>query len=66
MSDTLGLTAVHMNRTIRALKEEGMISLSGKQLTIEKPDELAAMVGFDPSYLEKTNLPEEITSHISV
>ena len=66
LSDTLGLTAVHMNRTIRALKEEGMISFNGKQLTIEKPDELAIMVGFDPSYLEKTNLPEEITSHISV
>lgn len=60
LADTLGLTAVHMNRTIRALKNDGMISMNDKRLFIHKREELRKAVGFDPSYLQQTKLPESI------
>jgi CRP-like cAMP-binding protein len=60
LADMLGLTAVHMNRTIRALKDDGMITLDGKRIIIHKRAELRAAVGFDPSYLQHSTLPKGI------
>ncbi len=62
LADMLGLTAVHMNRTIRALKNDGMITLDDKHIIIHKRSELREAVGFDPSYLQHSSLPEGIKS----
>ncbi|WP_167737342.1 Crp/Fnr family transcriptional regulator [Sphingomonas parva] len=55
LADALGLTSVHVNRTLKALREEGLASLAKGQVHIEDWDALAAAAEFDPSYL---GLPE--------
>jgi CRP-like cAMP-binding protein len=51
IADGLGLTAVHVNRTLRRLREEGLIKQHGHRMTILDPDRLCAVSGFDSAYL---------------
>jgi CRP-like cAMP-binding protein len=51
LGDTVGLTAVHVNRTLQRMRTEGLISLSSKQLTIHDIERLKIVAGFDPNYL---------------
>lgn len=51
LGDSLGLTSVHVNRTIKRLREEGLIALKQRRLTVLDPRRLAAITGFDPAYL---------------
>lgn len=51
LADALGLSAVHVNRTIQRLKNEGLIEIAGGRLTILRPAELQAISGFNPDYL---------------
>lgn len=51
LGDTLGLTAVHVNRTLKRLREEGLMSIHNKRLTVLNPQKLTKLTGFDPSYL---------------
>ncbi len=51
IADATGLTAVHVNRTLRALRRDNLIQLRGKHLTILDPDALRNIATFDPSYL---------------
>lgn len=49
-SEALGLSLVHFNKSLQTLKRAGFISTK-HSITIEKPDDLVAMSGFDPTYL---------------
>lgn len=51
LADALGLTPVHVNRTIKALKEAGVLRLEGRTVHIDKWNALASLGGFDASYL---------------
>jgi CRP-like cAMP-binding protein len=51
LADALGITSVHVNRTIRDLKAAGLISLRGRRLVVHDWDGLVAAAEFDPSYL---------------
>lgn len=51
IGDTMGLTKVHVNRVIQRMRSEGLISISGKILTIHDMRELKKIAGFDPNYL---------------
>ena len=64
LADTLGLTPVHVNRTIRALKKDGLINYESGLMKIINPKGLRKVADFDPSYLEQTDLPDEIASHL--
>lgn len=58
LADALGITPVHVNRTIRDLKSAGLISLRSRRLTVHDWDGLAAAAEFDPTYLHlRTNEP---------
>jgi CRP/FNR family transcriptional regulator, anaerobic regulatory protein len=46
IADTIGLTLVHVNRTLRALREDGLISLNQHKLTILNYTALAELAGF--------------------
>ena len=46
-----GLTTVHVNRTLQRLREEGLVVMTGKRVTIPEPDRLMGVAGFDPTYL---------------
>lgn len=51
LGECLGMTAVHVNRTLQALRRSGLVDLHGRQLTIHDVSGLKALAEFDPSYL---------------
>lgn len=51
LADVLGLTSVHVNRTLQLLRERGLIRLENKHLTILDYDGLRRLADFDPNYL---------------
>lgn len=52
LADVLGLSAVHINRTLQELRRTGLIQLSGGTLSILDVPVLEAVAGFDPTYLQ--------------
>jgi DNA-binding transcriptional regulator LsrR (DeoR family) len=50
----LGLTTVHVNRTFRSLREDKLIAIDGKCVTILDFDALSLLSDFDNSYLGET------------
>jgi CRP-like cAMP-binding protein len=51
LADATGLTPVHVNRTLRQLREEGLIELRSKVLRVPDPAELKRAARFNPNYL---------------
>lgn len=51
LSECLGLTVVHANRTIQELRRRSLIELESRQLTILDKRGLEGVAEFDPSYL---------------
>jgi CRP-like cAMP-binding protein len=51
LADTLGITAVHVNRVLQRLRSEGLIELSGRVLKILDVNALIEASGFDAGYL---------------
>ena len=56
LGDALGLSTVHVNRTLQALRGEGLITLERGRLTILDWKGLAETAQFDPAYLHLRNL----------
>jgi CRP-like cAMP-binding protein len=54
IGDALGLTTVHVNRTLRSLREDGLLKMSNKCVTILDFDALSLLCDFDSSYLGET------------
>ncbi len=59
LADTLGLSIVHVNRTLRRLRENGLLHISGDRLIIDDLDKLASVAEFSPEYLTPEALPKE-------
>jgi CRP-like cAMP-binding protein len=57
LADCLGLTSVHINRTLQQLRKCGLIELKDKRLRILDLAELKRMAEFDPSYLYLKKMP---------
>jgi CRP-like cAMP-binding protein len=51
LSECLGLTVVHANRTIQELRRRGLVELENRQLRILNRPGLEGVAEFDPSYL---------------
>ncbi|HEY8591439.1 MAG TPA: Crp/Fnr family transcriptional regulator [Sphingomicrobium sp.] len=51
LSECLGLTVVHANRTIQELRRRGLIELENRRLTILDRKGLEGVAEFDPGYL---------------
>jgi CRP-like cAMP-binding protein len=51
LSECLGLTVVHANRTLQELRRRGLIELESRRLTIRDRRGLEGLAEFDPSYL---------------
>jgi len=47
IADALGLTTVHVNRTLRGLRQADLLDISGRTLTVRDPAMLAEIAGFD-------------------
>lgn len=51
LGDMLGLTPVHVNRTLKALRDQNVVTAKGRQFLVHDWESLAATADFDPSYL---------------
>lgn len=51
LADALGLTPVHVNRTLQWLRGERLIEFGGGTLTVRNWRQLTHAAGFDPAYL---------------
>ncbi|MEX0759076.1 MAG: Crp/Fnr family transcriptional regulator [Tistlia sp.] len=56
LADTLGLSAVHVNRTLRQLRAEGLIELGTSHVRVLSKQGLEAVAGFDEGYLHFTEV----------
>jgi CRP-like cAMP-binding protein len=54
LADATGLSQVHVNRTLRRLRTEGLITLRSKSLCVLDWSRLQEVGEFDPSYLQLT------------
>lgn len=52
LADALGLSAVHINRVLRQLREDGLMTFRDGTVTFNNLDELVALAGFDKAYLD--------------
>jgi CRP-like cAMP-binding protein len=51
LADALGLSAIHVNRILRQLRERGLITLKAQQVIILDLAGLEDLAGFDSGYL---------------
>ena len=51
MGDATGLSTVHVNRSLMALRADGMITLERGRCTIDNWEGLKQAAMFDPTYL---------------
>lgn len=51
MGNSMGLSVVHVNRTLQALRADGLIVLKAKHLKIPDWEAFKKVAGFDPTYL---------------
>ncbi|WP_430449616.1 Crp/Fnr family transcriptional regulator [Rhodophyticola sp.] len=54
LADALGLSAVHVNRVLRKLREAGYVTFRDGQVTFDDYDRLVTLADFDPAYLDHT------------
>jgi len=54
LADALGLSAVHVNRVLRKLREDGLATFRNGRVTFDDFDRLAALADFDPAYMDHT------------
>lgn len=62
IADLLGLTPIHVNRTLKKLAAEGILKIEKHQLTILDYDVLYAMVGSLLEPLETCDIAKELSS----
>jgi CRP-like cAMP-binding protein len=54
LSDALGLSAVHVNRVLRQLREDGLVTVHKKRVTFDDLEALRQLAGFDTAYLDQS------------
>ncbi|MEQ9314828.1 MAG: helix-turn-helix domain-containing protein [Henriciella sp.] len=54
LADTLGLSAVHVNRVLRQLRESGLVTFGDGHVTFHDYGGLVELAEFDPAYLDQT------------
>ena len=54
LADALGLSAVHVNRVLRQLRERGLVTFRDGHVTFDDLDGLVDFAEFDPAYLDQT------------
>ncbi len=53
LADVLGLSIVHVNRTLRRLRRDGLIRLDTRRIVIRDEQGLRDVAGFEPHYLDQ-------------
>jgi CRP-like cAMP-binding protein len=53
LADALGLSAVHVNRVLRNLREEGLVTFQKGRVVFDDFGRLKDLAGFDTAYLDQ-------------
>lgn len=57
IGDALGLSVPHVNRTLRQLRDDGLVAIEEQRIIIRDMDGLAALADFEKAYLSRFRLP---------
>jgi hypothetical protein len=60
LADTLGLTAVHINRVLKKFRSDGLITLERRRLVLLDVTRLHEIAGFDEGYLHLGGASAEV------
>ena len=66
LADTLGLTAVHVNRILQRFRRDNLISLTQRRLTLLDIERLQEIAGFNQDYLHLSGAPPEARRYIEM
>lgn len=58
IGDTLGLSIVHVNRTLKKLRQRGLVDIDDGRLVIHDVVALSEIADFDPLYLDQASAAE--------
>ena len=58
IADVLGVTPVHLNRTMQALRQDGLLTTNGSRFRLPDRKRLCQIAQFDPAYLLLTKQPD--------
>lgn len=61
MGDLLGLSVTHVNRSLRQLRGDGLVSIDGRSVVIEDFEGLAAIADFEKSYINRFRINDALT-----
>ena len=61
LADSLGLSPIHVNRVLRYLREEGMLTIKSHTVNVHNLAGLIKLAGFDSAYLDQI-VPEEVAT----
>ena len=59
LADATGMTPIHANRMLQKLRQDALISLKGKVLTVLDPKRLKEVAGFNANYLHLDRAQDE-------
>jgi CRP-like cAMP-binding protein len=60
LGDTLGLSAVHVNRTLQDMRRERLVRLAGRRLTVLDLQALCTIAMFSPDYLHLNDMSQRM------
>jgi CRP-like cAMP-binding protein len=66
LADTLGLTAVHVNRILQRCRRDNLITLTHHRLTLVDFERLQEIAGFNQDYLHLSGAPSEARRYIEM
>jgi CRP-like cAMP-binding protein len=58
IGDALGLSVPHVNRVLRRLREDDLVTVEDQRVTIKNIDALAELADFEPGYLRRFGIRE--------
>ena len=64
LADLLGLSVVHVNRTLRALRKDGLIDYETGIVRILKPQTLLKTSAFDSTHIDQNEVPASIDNKL--
>jgi DNA-binding transcriptional regulator LsrR (DeoR family) len=57
IADVLGLSGPHVNRMLRSMRDEGLVTIEDHRLTVMDPESLTQLAGFEGDYLARSRIP---------
>jgi CRP-like cAMP-binding protein len=61
IADVLGLSVPHVNRTLRQLRGDGLVTIEEQRVVINDIDAMSALADFETSYLSHFRIPAALT-----